>query len=92
MSSSLSRRTEIFSPTFALSSMPMLFNSLISKIGSDFNPGTSRNTKLSVTLFTTPVIIFPSSRLAVLVNCELSSCSNSFDAGFEDLYKFPLSF
>lgn len=71
------------SPTFALSSIPMLFNSLISKIGSDFKPGTSRNTKLSVTLFTTPVIIFPSSRFAVLVNCEFSNCSNSLEAGFE---------
>ena len=55
----------------------------MSKIGSDFNPGTSRKTKFSVTLFTTPVIIFPSSRLAVFVNLELSNCSNSFDAGFE---------
>ena len=68
-----------------LKSMGMLFNSLMSKIGSDFKPGTSRNTKLSVTLFTTPVIIFPSSRFAVFVNWEFNSCSNSFEAAVSRL-------
>ena len=60
----------------------MLFNSLISKIGSDFKPGTSRNTKLSVTLLTVPVITLPSSKFFIFVNCVLSSFSNSLEAGF----------
>ena len=61
LSSIFSNKTGITSPILILSPKPMLFNSFISRTGSDFKPSTKRKTNFSVILFILPLIILPSS-------------------------------